>query len=1610
MSNTNYTPQDALTKLRQRLLDLSNKNLFLNHKVPFESKHSISFVNFNAKPIISELLRGAIIDLASIPAPIPSSLGPSHSKESWMTDTFKSYCLESSEDYLSNDKALLAFEFDIDIDKKLLKLQKKAKQAVEETGANSLFLTYGFLEYASEKDPDVKLLAPLINIPVEISQKDALSPYAVTYTGAPLLENFSIKERLSQELNLNLEEFPDFLDQDDIDFQSYFEGVEKSLCVKGWKIKKYLSLNNLPPLNMILFHDLREENWGKAGKDLLKTPSIAEILTKNVHEHESAQVYTYDIDSIDTSLPEYPLLIEEADSSQLNAVLNILNSNDNQVIIGPPGTGKSQTITNIIASLIHRGKKVLFISEKLAALDVVKQRLTKSGLAPFVMPLHNNKIAKKEVVMSLSEAMETAVEVEKPVEAQAIEDLRQKLAQYCYALNEIDTKNELSAFSSIWNSTHLKLTEKINFSFKNESIDNFFKNKKTILKLLHELKQVLADTGEISEDSYLFKIKSNKSDIFDFSVLSKDFATINQLQKELVLTLDRYDIPLNLDYPAFKTGLHESLKLIEFHEGIILDKEQYLLRGDTNNYDLLNKYSNVYRDLVNYSTKLDELLKNWGLSEPDILDSLNTDYLIDKVIALSNVPDKKSTLVLAKDTELEELLGVENLNLQGINWKGVSEFEIELNSFLSEFSDEFEYISDSIFLKQNQPILSEIVEIKEKIQELESASPLKFPTDQESLDQLLSSITVLVENTDSILKYLNKDWYSSLNTHRKYQKNITKKYSLKQKEQNLLELMNIYNLYVSLSEKIQNLKSCAALQQADVFFDCELLKKEIDFSLKWNPISMNIFGKPINTQIEKMRIFCQTPLKVYAIYSHLNVLKGLHSAENFQNTQLILEKLYQSYKTSKLVNKIDFGRFIELSKLQKAKQTCLNELQDTEFVAAGITAYNYQGRRGTSNFFRNLESLPVGDWLTKLSVTQDVDKNLRNLSSVSLEIVQKLEKLNTGLLSGLASLENKFGLTFEFQGYPKQFIKEDFSLLRSSVEHLELIPKWVKIKSLSEKLSDLNPELLNKIQGVALSASVIDNLSNSLQNQAYSTFSENLITSNTILSDSLAGQSQKQVEYATQDTDNIKENRVQLKNTLIKNRLLPKGESGARVKDYTEMVLLKHLRKTPGARVTLREIFSKAGRSVQELKPCFLMGPQAVAQYLSPSEFDFDVLIIDEGSQMRLEHALGAIARSKQIVVVGDPEQLGPSNSFYGVHKETDNWAILESESVLTWAASKYKESSLGWHYRSKHQSLIDFSNKTFYSNKLTVVPSAELKSEKLGLNYHFIEKSNYANSINMAEVDAIVTRAVSFMKTNSNYSLGIVALNLYQAEAIEKEIEQISLTDPCVSDYIKKWEEKNEGFFVKNLENVQGDERDIILISLTFGKNSSTGVLGQNFGLISREDGGRRLNVLVTRAKSAMHIFSSMKAGEIKEEAKTPRGTVVLKRFLEYCESSGKNGVPDSVNPPESPFEKAICSLLDKSGYKYTCQLGVSGYRIDIAVKNPYQNSYLVAIECDGASYHSAKSVKDRDKLRQSVLEDRGWSGKIYRIWSVDWFKNPHKEAEKLMDFIAKAEIDFAS
>jgi hypothetical protein len=456
-----------------------------------------------------------------------------------------------------------------------------------------------------------------------------------------------------------------------------------------------------------------------------------------------------------------------------------------------------------------------------------------------------------------------------------------------------------------------------------------------------------------------------------------------------------------------------------------------------------------------------------------------------------------------------------------------------------------------------------------------------------------------------------------------------------------------------------------------------------------------------------------------------------------------------------------------------------------------------------------------------------------------------------------------------------------------------------------------------------------------------------------------------------------------------------------------EAAQLQKALRSRGRNVSIRSVLSETGDVVRSLCPCFLMSPLSVAQYLEPGE-QFDLLIFDEASQLQTCKAIGALARAKNAIIVGDPRQMPPTSFFQGKVTGEDYEEVSDLESVLEDAlALNMPQTYLRWHYRSRHESLIAFSNRRFYEGKMFTFPSADDRRSCV----EFVKVDGYfdrgGSRVNKAEAEAIVAELVSRAADPklSGESVGVVTFNIPQQVLIQDLFQDACAKDP----ELEKWATEGvEPLFIKNLENVQGDERDVVLFSITYAPDKN-GNMSMNFGPINREGGWRRLNVAVTRARLAMKVFSSMESTDIDTNRVSSMGPVAFQAFLAYAQRGAGSWQAPSVQPDgayEDTIADELCKHLAERGYKTRRNVGQSRFKVDIGIIDPYDESgYLAAVMLDGSTYEMAKTTRDREIAQPRILRGLGWNA--YRVWALEWWENSTAVVEALVQFLKGVEQD---
>jgi very-short-patch-repair endonuclease len=449
--------------------------------------------------------------------------------------------------------------------------------------------------------------------------------------------------------------------------------------------------------------------------------------------------------------------------------------------------------------------------------------------------------------------------------------------------------------------------------------------------------------------------------------------------------------------------------------------------------------------------------------------------------------------------------------------------------------------------------------------------------------------------------------------------------------------------------------------------------------------------------------------------------------------------------------------------------------------------------------------------------------------------------------------------------------------------------------------------------------------------------------------------------------------------------------------------------------IPTRKLIAKLPDLLPVLKPCMMMSPLSVSTYLGNNGYEFDTVIFDEASQVRTEDAICSIFRAKQAIIAGDNKQLPPTDFFRtsisdsDEFDEDDNGEINDNgafESLLD-EATGLPTQTLLWHYRSKHEHLIAFSNAKIYQSNLITFPSSTEKTKGMGVEFIPIEGGIYergGKNGNKKEAERIAELVFEHFHEYPKRSLGIIAFGEIQQTIIEEAIHRKRRENPQYERFFN--ENKEESIFIKNLETVQGDERDTIIFSIGYAPDAS-GKFIMNFGPLSRNGGERRLNVAITRARYNLKLVSSISPTDINIDRTSGQGPKLLRQYIDFAKNGTRailgEAFIDSSRVCESPFEMSVYNFLTDNGYDVINQVGCSKYRIDLAVCHPeYNGRFAIGIECDGAMYHSTRTARERDRLRQTILEDMGWT--IYRVWSTDWIKDQHTEGIRLLSAIKSA------
>lgn len=677
--------------------------------------------------------------------------------------------------------------------------------------------------------------------------------------------------------------------------------------------------------------------------------------------------------------------------------------------------------------------------------------------------------------------------------------------------------------------------------------------------------------------------------------------------------------------------------------------------------------------------------------------------------------------------------------------------------------------------------------------------------------------------------------------------------------------------------------------------------------------------------------------------------------------------------------------------------------EDLQLVKTNtILSENFMDRGGKINFRRREEFLQDLQQMHALAEGVFMDYNADSFNSVCVKSVPGgyalsiLDGLKQAII-GFESAQERFCTVINAQRdkyYDEDLLDYFNAKAGALIDNIDMLAAWCLFKKLSHQLEEAGLSFItDSLESGAINA---DNILAGFRKNVYGNFVETNIGADPVLSKFSASVLEEKIElFRGLDEQFGKLSREQIRNRLIAD--LPTTSTEGELS--LEVLAFQRILKSNMRGMKMKDFFEEIPALFPRLAPCLLMSPITVAQYLRAEPDLFDLVVFDEASQLPTSEAIGALARAKSAVIVGDPKQLPPTTFFSSGYVDEENLETEDLESILDdCLALSIPEKHLNWHYRSKHESLIAFSNIMYYGNKLCTFPSPDALESKVKLILTDGVYDRGFTKRNKAEAEALVAEVVRRLKDPKlvHSSIGIVTFSTAQQDYIERR-----LTDALVKNKLEDAAyEREEPLFVKNLENVQGDERDVILFSVCYGPDRS-GRVSLNFGPLNQVGGWRRLNVAVSRAREEMIVFSSMTSAMINLAKTNSKGVAGLKAFLEFAE---KGRTTLAINSEElktthSGIGKYIAKELANYGYECRYDVGISDFKIDCAVLDPKNKKrFILAIMCDGATAYRS-CAKDRNILQIQTLKLNNWN--VVRVFTINFINNPKREIKKIKDIL---------
>ena len=1531
-----------------------------------------------------------------------------------------------------------------DLQRRLRNLERKDREWEEEQGLNVLFLALGFLNWVDEDGE--KARSPLLLIPCDLERESPRDPFRLIRSDEDPSVNPTLRYQLAR-LGIELPEYGNESDEDE-PIETYIGRVGSLTHGRtDWSIDSGIVVGTFSYSKLAMYEDLTRMSEDGIRSELTGLLAGAEAQTERAGS-DGASASPRDPDLVGGRLDDLLDLRDQytvlpADFSQLRAIEEARRGK-NLVIHGPPGTGKSQTIANLIATLLADGRRVLFVSEKTAALDVVKRRLEECNLGIFCLDLHSDRGRKSEVYRQLNSAVKddrarlaASVSIDELVArrdllnrvVRLLHERREPLGNSIYEVQglfaqvrhlprlEVAQPPPISELTADWIREAERVTERI--ARRPEEFRCHYSSRWIPLRTAQPSLQ-LVDLIRGDMDAVQ--------------------TAIDALRSEASALSDWLGVP-TIESADDARAMWDLLQLLRQAPTV---PRKWL------NHDAVGRLRQLSREQAKQQRerhRLEQTLDGWLGASPSTIDY----RAIASALMLS--PDEREAIeelagvvwrtaiakdpseLLEKANELEEALDLLKANAEAIG-AALADSQLRTLGQLDQASALTAGILDLEPIPEHWLTIPATEELE---RESEDARAL--------LEQLVSDEERLGEDfSDGLVDRVDEEMLIRYRTdHQSFMRHIRGTY---RRDQRTVRGQLKSPRKLSLDESLAVVELAMDVKRGrERWHEMEPRLREL--------LSTRFGGR----ETEWGRVLAD----LVALRGILGdwrgdatVLRELLAAEFVGDRRLALESASQPLEEA-------------LMRYNRAASAIGYEpltASNLDVTRAGDVARRAIGpirriRDATAEIYRILVTPPadfdaltqlIEDGIRLIAVTEEDERLAPALAEdfgafferkatdwdavshaldwtadfldeangrvgdtladhavnprASEEYKERAESLSTAVAAfsqRLSVLDDRFNVaTTSWDSWQAPLFDDLEAWSADLLKHAGDAPGWVEYRDAVRELD----ERLGLGSAAALRAATdrAENAPGIVRRRIYAAWLEELYEAEPELR-RFSRVDHEGVRFQFRELDErypfaarqrVRE-RVFGKYPDPRGTPLQAGQLGT-----LNGELSKRRKQMP-----VRRLIARIPNLLQTLKPCFLMSPLAVSQYLpagplASDHLEFDVVIFDEASQVLPEDALPAIDRAGQVIVVGDRQQLPPTTFFraglgndeesdYDEEEDEDSFEGRESilDVMVGQVGAGFAERYLSVHYRSRCESLIRFSNHEFYEDRLLTFPSPDPAAANVRDVY--LPNATYdagGSRTNRDEAERVTDIVFELMATQTTgESIGVVALSRNQADLIESLIEERRLLNRHLDQRFS--DELPERFFVKNLENVQGDERDHVILSIGYGPTPA-GAVPNRFGPINQEGGERRLNVAVTRARKSMTVVHSLRAEDISSGQP---GARQLRRYLEYVRNPEHafESEATGTGEPESPFEEAVLAALRSRGHSVDAQIGVSGYRIDLAIRSEDGEGYDLGIECDGITYHSSPTARDRDWLRQQVLEGLGW--RIHRVWSTAWVRDPETE-----------------